>query len=88
MSSPTTTALLTLEEVARQLRTSPQWVRVRIWRHELATHRVKGRTRISQADLNDYLRRARQDLLRPWKKTRGSKESKFSERRAQTNFNP
>jgi excisionase family DNA binding protein len=71
MTPSTINPLLTPEEVARQLRTSPLWVRKRIWAHELPVHRVAGRPYVSQKDFDDYLRRARQDLLRPWKKTRG-----------------
>jgi excisionase family DNA binding protein len=62
------TPLLTIPEVAAQLRTSPQWVRLRIYSGVLKVHRVGGMLRISQNDLNDYLAQARQDPLRPRKK--------------------
>jgi excisionase family DNA binding protein len=63
------TPLLTIPEVAAQLRASPQWVRLRIYSGVLKVHRVGGMLRISQDDLNDYLAQARQDPLRPRKKT-------------------
>jgi excisionase family DNA binding protein len=69
----TTTPLLTLEDVGRQLQTRPEWVRRKILARELGAHRIGGLLRVSQEDLDDYLRRAREDPLRPRKKMSSSK---------------
>jgi excisionase family DNA binding protein len=66
--SPTTPQLLTLAEVAGELRTSIDWVRRRIWAEELAAYRVGGVLRVSRPDLDDFLRRCRENPLRPLKK--------------------
>ena len=67
MHPPTTTIapLLTLEDVGRQLQTSVEWVRRAILTRQLSAHRIGGLLRVSQEDLDDYLRRARENPLRP-----------------------
>jgi excisionase family DNA binding protein len=67
---PDTQQLLTLREVADDLKVSVDRVRRLVWSRELEAHRVGGQLRISTADLAAFLYRCRQDPLRPLSKKR------------------
>jgi excisionase family DNA binding protein len=51
--------LLTIKEVAEQLKVSDDTVRRLIWTGQLSAHRVLGQLRINRDDFDDYLARAR-----------------------------
>jgi excisionase family DNA binding protein len=50
-------AVLTVEEVAAQLRVSPQTVRKLIEDGDLKAFKVRGQWRVKQSDLDDYIQR-------------------------------
>jgi excisionase family DNA binding protein len=59
------TQLLTLAEVADELRISVDCVRRKIWARQLAGLKIGGLIRISRADLDDYLKRSRKEVQLP-----------------------
>jgi excisionase family DNA binding protein len=59
------TQLLTLAEVADELRISVDCVRRKIWARQLAGLKIGGLVRISRADLDDYLIRSRKEVQVP-----------------------
>ena len=51
--------LLTIREIAGELKVSDDTVRRLIWAGQLSAHRVLGQIRVTRNDFEDYLARAR-----------------------------
>jgi excisionase family DNA binding protein len=51
--------LYTLNELCEILQVSQQAARDLLWSHKIAYRKIGGRLRVSQTDLDDYLRRTR-----------------------------
>jgi excisionase family DNA binding protein len=65
-NAPTT--LLTIREAANQLRLCHDTIRRAIWKGDIIAHRFAGSIRISQEDLDDYVRKGRGVRIRPHRK--------------------